>query len=115
MARPSPAIEHLLRRAAFGATPAERDRFARLPYPLALNALLEFDPAATDIDDKLGSPGYVGVTAQGRFQPNTVIDHARQRWLFRMVHSPAPLQERMALIWHQHFATAWDKIRGVFR
>jgi uncharacterized protein (DUF1800 family) len=113
MARPAPAVEHLLRRAGFGATPDERDRFARLPYALALNALLEFDPAATDIDDKIGTPGFVGVTARGQFTPNTNVDHARQRWLFRMVHSPAPLQERMTLIWHQHFATAWDKIRGI--
>ena len=80
---------------------------------MAVNALVEFDPAATDIDDRIGSPGYVGVTARGQFAPNTNIEDARQRWLFRMVHSPAALQERMALIWHQHFATAWDKIRGV--
>ena len=36
-------------------------------------------------------PGYVGVTAQGPFQPNTNINHARQRWLFRMVHTQRPL------------------------
>ena len=113
MARPSPAIEHLLRRAGFGLAPAERNRFARFTYPMAVNALVEFDPAATDIDDRIGSPGYVGITARGQFAPNTSIEDARQRWLFRMVHSPAPLQERMALIWHQHFATAWDKIRGI--
>ena len=112
MARPSPVVEHLLRRAGFGATPAERTRFARLPYPLAVNALIEFDPAAASIDDRIGSPGYVAVTSRGAFLPNTNIDHARQRWLFRMVHSPAPLQEKMALFWHHHFATAWDKIRG---
>jgi uncharacterized protein (DUF1800 family) len=113
MARPSPAVEHLLRRAGFGATPAERNRFARFTYPMAVNALVEFDPGATDVDDRIGSSGYVGITARGQFSPNTNIEDARQRWLFRMVHSPAPLQERMALIWHQHFATAWDKIRGI--
>jgi uncharacterized protein (DUF1800 family) len=31
-----------------------------------------------------------------------------------MVHSPAPLQERMALLWHHHFATAYSKIAGTF-
>jgi uncharacterized protein (DUF1800 family) len=30
-----------------------------------------------------------------------------------MVHSPAPLRERMALIWHHHFATAYSKINGI--
>jgi uncharacterized protein (DUF1800 family) len=114
MARPTPLVEHLLRRAGFGASPDERDRFARMTYPLAVATLTEFDPAATDIDDRIGTPGYVGITTRGRgFSPNTVINDARQRWLFRMVHSPAPLQEKMALFWHHHFATAHSKVAGI--
>ena len=31
-----------------------------------------------------------------------------------MVHSQRPLQEKMALFWHNHFATAYSKIAGVF-
>jgi len=114
MATPTPLVEHLLRRAGFGATPAERDQFAHYTYPLAVAALTGFDPAETDIDSKINTVGYVGVTTRGRFSPNTVINDARQRWLFRMVHSPAPLQERMALIWHHHFATAYSKIAGTY-
>ena len=57
-------------------------------------------------------PGHVGITTRGRFLPNTNIVHARQRWLFRMVHSPAPLLERMTLVWHHHFATGYSKIAG---
>src|SRR5262249_23683926 len=34
------------------------------------------------------------------------------RWLFRMVHSRRPLQEKMALFWHNHFATAVSKVAG---
>ena len=114
MAGPTPLVEHLLRRAGFGATPAEREQFSRYTYPLAVAALLEFDPAQTDIDNRIGTPGYVGITARGAgFSPNTVINDARQRWLFRMVHSPAPLQEKMALFWHHHFATAYSKIAGI--
>jgi uncharacterized protein (DUF1800 family) len=30
-----------------------------------------------------------------------------------MVHSPAPLQEKMTLFWHHHFATAYSKINGI--
>jgi uncharacterized protein (DUF1800 family) len=112
MATLSPLVEHLLRRAGFGASAAERDTFAKYPYLLAVNALTEFDPAATDVDDRIGAPGYVGVTTRGQFRPDTVISDARQRWLFRMVHSPAPLQEKMALVWHHHFATAYTKIAG---
>jgi len=32
--------------------------------------------------------------------------------LFRMVHSQRPLQEKMTLFWHNHFATAQSKIAG---
>lgn len=113
MATPTPFVEHLLRRAGFGATPAERDRFARYTYPMAVAALTEFNPDETDIDSKINTPGYAQVTVRTTFQPNTVINDARQRWLFRMVHSPAPLQERMALLWHHHFATAYTKISGL--
>ena len=32
--------------------------------------------------------------------------------MFRMVHTPAPLQEKMSLFWHHHFATAYSKLAG---
>mgnify|MGYP003693765519 CR=1 FL=1 len=48
----------------------------------------------------------------GPFVPQSNINHARQRWLFRMVHSDRPLQEKMTLFWHNHFATGYNKIAG---
>ena len=113
MARPWPAVEHLLRRAGFGALPDEAAKYSRLTLPLAVASLVNFDPAKTDIDSRIGTPGYVGITTRGVFSPNTNITDARQRWLFRMVHSPAPLQEKMTLLWHHHFATAYSKIQGI--
>ena len=59
-------------------------------------------------------PGHVGVTTRGQFLPAINITDARQRWLFRMVHSQRPLQEKMALFWHNHFATAYSKITGIY-
>ena len=44
------------------------------------------------------------------FAPDIDIDDARQRWLFRMIHSRRPLQEKMAMFWHNHFATAYSKL-----
>ena len=29
-----------------------------------------------------------------------------------MIHSERPLEEKMALFWHNHFATAYSKIAG---
>jgi uncharacterized protein (DUF1800 family) len=109
-------IEHLLRRAAFGAVEDDVTRYAAMPFVSAVERLLSFERLPDDVDGLIGKAGYVGVTAraQGGFQPLTNIDDARQRWLFRMVHSERPLQEKMALFWHNHFATAYSKINGTF-
>src|SRR5918994_1622758 len=89
---PDPRVQHLLRRAGFGATSAEATTF--------------------------GQPGYAAVVPTagmaGSFSPSTVINDARQRWLFRMVHTRRPLQEKMALFWHNHFATAYSKINETY-
>ena len=113
MGRPSALIEHLLRRAGFGATPAERDTYDGMEYYEAVSRFVDYDPDTTDVDSKIRTPGYVQVTAPGVFSPNQVINDARQRWLFRMVHSPAPLQEKMAMLLHHHFATAYSKVQGI--
>jgi uncharacterized protein (DUF1800 family) len=109
----APVVSHLLRRAGFGVSAAERSTFERLSYVAAVNALTSADVAKADVDASIGTPGYVGITTRGEFLPNTVINDARQRWLFRLVHSPAPLLERMSLLWHHHFATAYSKIQGL--
>lgn len=114
MARISPLTEHLLRRAAFSGTVDDIASFSDLGYVAAVDSLLNYDATAAEaIDDKIRTPGYVGVVATREFTPNTNIADARQRWLFRMVHSPAPLQEKMALFWHNHFATGYNKVAGV--
>ena len=112
MAKPTPGIEHLLRRAAFGVSEADKARFAvGVPYRQAVDYLVGYT-GETDIDGSIGKSGFLSTS--GGFAPNTNIAHARQRWLFRMVHSPAPLTERMALLWHHHFATGYNKIAGVY-
>lgn len=108
-------IAHLFRRAGFGATDAELSEFARLgllSFSSAAAHLLNYAILPDDVDKAIGTVGYVGVTSQGGFSPTSNINDARQRWLFRMVHSKRPLQEKMALFWHNHFATAQSKIAG---
>ena len=107
-----PQIEHLLRRAGFGARPDELDYYGMVSVPDAVDLLVEYDGVADDVDDKIGKPGYIGITTRGQFSPNSNITDARQRWLFRMVHTNRPLQEKMTLFWHNHFATAYSKIAG---
>jgi uncharacterized protein (DUF1800 family) len=110
-----PELEHLLRRAGFGASDDEIAEFTRLGllgFPSAVGRLLNYNEIPDDVDSFIGRPGYVGITARGGFAPTTNITDARQRWLFRMIHSRRPLQEKMALFWHNHFATAYSKIAG---
>jgi uncharacterized protein (DUF1800 family) len=108
-------VGHLFRRAGFGLPLADVDRLTTgRSYRDLVDSLLVFDPSAVDVDDLIGLPGYVSTTARDRFQPNLDIGHARQRWLFRLVHARAPLREKIALVWHQHFATAYSKIQGTY-
>jgi uncharacterized protein (DUF1800 family) len=113
MARSNQQVEHLLRRAAFGPNAADLARFGDVAASVVFSHLLDYDRIADDVDSKIGQPGYVQTTSPGRpFSPYTNIEDARQRWLFRMVHSQRPLEEKMALFWHNHFATAYSKIAG---
>ena len=106
-------IDHILRRTGFGATQEEVDTYSALSFAgptLALSRILNYADIPDDVDANIGKPGFVGITARGPFQPTQNITDARQRWLFRMVHSERPLQEKMALFWHNHFATAFSKV-----
>jgi len=107
-------LEHILRRMGFGASPAELSALAGVSADTLVDRLLNYEPQSTDHDSKIGLPEYVGITTQsGRpFSANILINDARQRWLFRMIHSQRPLEEKMALFWHNHFATAYSKIAG---
>lgn len=113
MATIDPQMEHLLRRAGFGARPDELDTYLAESFTGAVTRLIEYDRILDDVDGKIGVAGYANTTSVGRaFSPNTNILDARQRWLFRMVHSDRPLQEKMTLFWHNHFATAYGKLAG---
>ncbi len=112
MARTPSHMEHLLRRAGFGASPEDLQQFDRLSMSAAIDHLLDYERQPDDADTRIGDPAHAGITTRGQFSPNTSIEDARQRWLFRMVHSRRPLQEKMALFWHNHFATAYSKVAG---
>jgi len=114
MARSSDVlIEHLLRRAGFGARPDELDVYSGLSISDAVDALVNFERIPDTVDDNIGKSGFVGMTTRGAFAPQSNITDSRQRWLFRMVHTNRPLQEKMTLFWHNHFATGYTKIAGI--
>ena len=93
---------HLLRRAAFGAKPDELDASAGRHAAEVLDYLFDFDPTADPFADLLERAAEV-------FR---LDNHARVQewWIYRIMKTDTPLQERMALFWHDHFATGGSKV-----
>ena len=114
MPRGDRLLEHVLRRVGFGASAADLARYSGQSLGSVIDTLLNYDQVPDEVDDQIGKADYIAVTTRGQFSPNTVINDARQRELFRMVHGTRPLQEKMALFWHNHFATAYSKVAGTF-
>ena len=112
MALADPPIAHLLRRAGFGATSEEAAVYNAMSVSSAIDTLVDYESVPDDVDDKIGTIGVLGTTSRGPFDPNRRITDGLQRWIFRMVHTQRPLQEKMALFWHNHFATGFSKIAG---
>jgi uncharacterized protein (DUF1800 family) len=110
MAQLSPEIDHLLRRAGFGVSSADVEIFRDMSPSEAVSYLVDYEGRPDDVDARIGRPDHVQVVSKDLFAPDIDIDDARQRWVFRMIHTRRPLQEKMALFWHNHFATAYSKL-----
>ncbi len=114
MPRGDRMLEHVLRRIGFGASANDLARYSGQSLGSVIDTLLNYEQASDNVEDNIGKPEFIAVTTRGQFAPNTAINDARQRELFRMVHSERPLQEKMALFWHNHFATAYSKVAGTY-
>jgi len=110
MSQLDPDIDHLLRRAGFGVSASEVETFSRMSPNNAVAYLVDYEGRPDDVDARIGRPDHSQVVSKDLFSPDIDIDDARQRWLFRMIHTRRPLQEQMALFWHNHFATAYSKL-----
>jgi len=96
-------IAHLLRRAGFGATEAELAQYMSLGFDGALDRLLNPEQVDDSATDQLLDPLTTDLGDPKKIEP------ARFWWLNRMLYTRRPLQEKMTLFWHDHFATANSK------
>jgi uncharacterized protein (DUF1800 family) len=96
-------VGHLLRRAGFGATPDELQAQAEKGVAATVEQLVEFDPKTDDLETTLDK-------VQGDLVDLHNLEDIQTWWLYRMLHSSRPLQEKMTLFWHGHFATAQYKV-----
>jgi uncharacterized protein (DUF1800 family) len=99
------AAAHLFRRGGFGATWDELDQAVRKSPAEAVADLLAASREATIFDEQMEPLARVAATSDDPSAPASW-------WLYRMLHSPAQLREKLALFWHGHFATSNAKVRS---
>src|ERR1041384_7276271 len=110
MAQLNPEVDHLLRRAGFGISDVDVETCRDMRLDRVGSDPVDYEGRPDDVDARIGRPDHVQVSTKDLFAPDIDIDDARQRWMFRMIHTRRPLQEKMALFWHNHFATAYSKL-----
>ena len=99
-------ISHLIRRGGFGAPRTEIDEHAERGYDATVEWLLNPD----------GEPE-VDTASLYRYHPDAERPFRLangMEWLYRMVTTQRPLEEKMALFWHQVFATGENKVESVY-
>ena len=95
-------VSHLMRRAGFGATRAEIEELSGKSYEDIVEDLLH--PERTeDLEEDVLKRYNIELSYHDAYQLWS------GRWIWRMINSKKPLEEKMALFWHHVFATAWYK------
>ena len=100
-------IAHLMRRAGFGAPRSEIEAHASRGYKDTVEWLLHPEEQP-ELDELL----------LYRYHPTADNPvgrvHGQFNWLYRMVNTPRPLEEKTALFWHHVFATGLTKVESVY-
>ena len=95
-------MAHLMRRAGFGATFEELEARAAKGYEATVDELL--DPEGQPELEK---------DLMMRYQPQWVsqagLEGQQEEWTYRMINTKRPLEEKIALFWHQIFVTGHAK------
>ena len=97
---------HLYRRAAFGPGREELLEAERLGPAGTLDLLLTGRPGAEENLQSLLDVGRAVAASEDSG------DKLRGWWLYAMLQSGHPLREKLALFWHNHFATSITKVRS---
>ena len=95
-------MAHLFRRAGFGAARDELEAAVAQGYEATVETLLHPE-TAPDVEEDLLQRYYID--AKESFQ----LDGAQVGWVYRMVTTQRPLEEKMTLFWHGLFATGFNK------
>lgn len=96
-------VAHLMRRAAFGASTSHLEQLATRPYEDLVEDLLNVERFPRPDEELLERYHQEHADEESYHWPV-------KRWLYRMINSPRPLEEKVALFWHNRFATAASKV-----
>jgi len=123
---------HLLNRAGFSGPPAEIEKLADLGLAKAVSHFVDYEaiPDSTaapdwakpdpDREEKLLAARRAPEEERRKmFQEQQQSQRERSLelrawWFQRMAHGPRPLQEKLVLFWHGHFATSLEKVRDAY-
>ncbi|MBM3942996.1 MAG: DUF1800 domain-containing protein [SAR202 cluster bacterium] len=98
-------MAHLMRRAGFGATREELERRVAKGYEATVEELInptEAQPAGRMALLLRYHPSFL--------LPGGVPFSAQANWMYQMISTQRPLEEKMALFWHHVFATGNSKV-----
>ena len=97
-------MAHLMRRAGFGATREEIEGNLALGYENVVESLLHPSGERGTIDEYLVRRYHVDQSELRQ------LDGAGANWLYQMITTDHPLEEKLALFWHSLFATGYSKL-----
>jgi uncharacterized protein (DUF1800 family) len=105
------AVGHLHRRAGFSPPWHLLQRDLAAGPDVAVNRLFAGEEAASDgsTPDEFSASMDAMAT---QLAVSSDVGRIRGAWLYRMIHTPHPLRERMTLFWHDHFATSDEKVHN---
>ena len=97
-------MAHLMRRAGFGAPREELEARVAKGYEATVEELL--NPDKQDPTDRIEMMRYHPWT----WRPGTLPGMGAAEWMRDLLNTKRPLEEKMALFWHQLFATGVSKV-----
>ena len=100
-------ISHLLRRSGFGATREELQRYAAQGYEATVEELIN-----PPDENAAGKTALLIRYNPSSLLPGGVTVPGQYNWMYHMITTQRPLEEKMSLFWHHVFATANSKLDG---
>jgi uncharacterized protein (DUF1800 family) len=125
---------HLLQRAGFGGRPDEIEALVKQGVAAAVDELVHYDRVAEEYPDpQWANDETLQKTLDSRKELRGLSEEERKKkilelrrqqrenleelqlwWLKRMIQHKRPLQEKMTLFWHSHFATSAEKVKDSY-